>query len=323
MYVLGIDGGGTKTAAVIADENGTVYMKAEAGRSNPNTLNKKEFEAVLTGLLHQLREQDEEIYNRLSVCFAGMAGVGESNRQLEVKRLLSQQLPPETLVYIENDAVNALYSGTLGQSGIVQISGTGAITIGKNETGEIARVGGWGYLFDDFGSGYDLGNQALQAVFQAYDGREYQTALTEKVLNYFRVERVPDTIERIYSEEHPRTIIAPLSRIVVEAASEGDSIALRIIEKASRQMAESIITCHNKLFAKEETVKVVLSGGVFTNFVLFRKMIENHTCSKLPNLEYIPSVIPPVGGAVAAGFSVMGVNLGEKFIEVFKEGVSR
>lgn len=323
MYVLGIDGGGTKTAAVIADENGTVYMKAEAGRSNPNTLSQLEFEEVLTGLLQKLRGQNEEIYNRLSVCFAGMAGVGESNRQLEVKRLLSDQLPTETAIYIENDAVNALYSGTLGEPGIVQISGTGAITIGKNAIGVTARVGGWGYLFDDFGSGYDLGSQALQSVFQAYDGRAEQTSLTQKILTFFQVERVPDIIERIYTREHPRTIIAPISKIVVEAAIDGDSTALRIIEEASRQMAESIVTCHNKLFAKEEKVKVVLSGGVFSNFDLFGGMIEKNTRPILPNLNFTPSVIPPVGGAIAAGFSEKGVSLGKNFIKSLREGISR
>lgn len=323
MYVLGIDGGGTKTAAIVADKNGTVYIAAEAGRSNPNTLSKEEFKTVMIGLLKQLCEQNEAIYRKISVCFAGMAGVGESNRHFEVKSLLASQLPSGTSIFIENDAVNALYSGTLGGPGIVQISGTGAITVGLNETGETARVGGWGYLFDDDGSGYDLGKQALRSAFQAYDGRGEPTALTPKLLAYFQADRIPDLIEKIYIGQHPRTIIAPLSKIVVDTALGKDPVALRIVENASKKMAHSIVTCHSKLFAEEETVKVVLSGGVFTNFGLFSRMIEQYTRSQKPNLQYIPSVISPVGGAVAAGLTKKGVEIGRNFIEFINEGVSR
>lgn len=323
MFVIGIDGGGTKTAGIVADENGTVYMKAETGRSNPNTLSKKDFEMVLIGLLEQLRIQNEEIYRNISTCFAGMAGVGESNRHLEVEQLLAGHLPKDTKIFIDNDAVNALYSGTLGKPGIVQISGTGAITVGMNGTGKTERVGGWGYLFDDLGSGYDLGNKALQAVFKAYDGRGQETIMAGKIKNYFQVERVPDLIEKIYGQEHPRTVIAPLSKIVIESALENDVAALTILEVACREMAQSIVTCCNKLFTKEDAVMVVLSGGVFHHFDLLSDMIKDFTETSLPNLIFMPTVVEPVGGAVAAGLAKMGVELNPEFVIRLNEGVSR
>jgi N-acetylglucosamine kinase-like BadF-type ATPase len=152
MYVLGIDGGGTRTTGIVADEFGNVYMHAITGRSNPNTLQQAAFEEVLCGLIRELNRQNDTIFTQLSVCFAGIAGVGESGRDAEVAALLAQELPAKTKVIVRNDAFNALYSGTLGGPGIVQIAGTGAVTLGINENGEVARSGGWGYLFDDEGS---------------------------------------------------------------------------------------------------------------------------------------------------------------------------
>lgn len=321
MYVLGIDGGGTKTAAVVTDENGTVYIKAEAGRSNPNTLSKDEFELVMGNLFRQLRSLDDVVFSQIRVCFAGMAGVRESNRKSEVEQLLSKFLPPGTAIFIENDAVNALYSGTLGKPGIVQISGTGSITIGMDETGKIERVGGWGYLFDDVGSGFDLANHALKAVFREYDGRGESTALTHRLLESFKVRTVPDLIEKIYTGEHPRSIISPLSKLVVETAQSGDSVAQTIIDRACSEMAQSINACYTKIFERNERVIVVLSGGVFQNYELFKRKLESETVNSLPNLIYQPTVISPVGGAVVAGLSRSGNSVGDEFVAQFNGGV--
>ena len=93
MYVLGIDGGGTRTMGIVADEFGNVHMHAVTGRSNPNTLQQAEFEEVMCGLVRVLKRQNEAIFTQLSVCFAGIAGVGESGRDAEVAALLARELP--------------------------------------------------------------------------------------------------------------------------------------------------------------------------------------------------------------------------------------
>src|SRR5690625_7894553 len=83
-----------------------------------------------------------------------------------IEELTNHKLP----ITVHHDAVTALYSGTLGEEGIVQIAGTGAITFGLTNAGEEMRVGGWGHLFSDHGSGYMIGRDALEKVFLAYDG---------------------------------------------------------------------------------------------------------------------------------------------------------
>ena len=224
MYVVGIDGGGTRTTGIVADEIGNVYMHAVTGRSNPNTLQQAEFEEVICGLARELKRQNEFIFNQLSICFAGIAGVGESGRDAEVAALLARELPAGAKVIVRNDAFNALYSGTLGGPGIVQIAGTGAVTLGTNESGEVARSGGWGYLFDDEGSGFYLGNEALKAVFRSYDDRGPVTSLTGENHGSFRSEPCSRYYGKVSGQEHPRSVIAPLLRLVIQEMQADDAV---------------------------------------------------------------------------------------------------
>lgn len=88
-------------------------------------------------------------------------------------------------VIVENDAICALASGTYGESGIVLIAGTGSISYCYNKkTNELNRVGGWGYVLGDEGSGYDIGRQALVAIMKSYDGRGKSTQLTEALKTF-------------------------------------------------------------------------------------------------------------------------------------------
>ncbi|MFD1030126.1 N-acetylglucosamine kinase [Metaplanococcus flavidus] len=317
MYVLGIDGGGTKTSGVVADESGRVYMQTIGGSSNPNALTQEKFEEVLSGLLAELENQNPHIFAQLSVCFAGMSGVGESGGDAEFAKLLKKQLPAQTDVVVVNDAYNALYSGTLGNPGIVQIAGTGAISFGINYEDKRARAGGWGYLFDDGGSGYYLGNEALRAVFEHFDGRGPSTVLTERLLNFFDARHVPELTGKIYSpKEHPRAVIAKLSPIVVEAAQAGDPVAEGIICKACEEMMKCIEACHNKLFDFDHPTVIVLSGGVFTHPGQFVWYLNELSRKSLPNVIFRETRVDPVGGAVIGGLKAMGISsIEESFAE--------
>lgn len=319
MYILGIDGGGTRTTGIVADEHGNVHMHAVTGRSNPNTLQQAEFEEVICGLVQELKRQNNAIFTQVSVCFAGIAGVGESGRDAEVAALLARELSAGTKVIVRNDAFNALYSGTLGEPGIVQIAGTGAVTLGINENGDVARSGGWGYLFDDEGSGFYLGNEALKAVFRFYDDRGPATSLTERLTDYFDVVRVPDIIGKVYGQEHPRSIIAPLSRFVVQEARAGDIVSTGIIEKACSEMMQSIEACHRRLFDKNQPTAIVLSGGVFTDAELFTERFRELASDSIPNAVFQSAQVPPVGGAVLAGLAGQQSAVGPEFVSRLNE----
>lgn len=323
MYVLAIDGGGTKTTAVISDEFGQIQAKIITGRSNPTAMDVQHFEATIRDMLEALQVQNPQAFAAIHSCFAGMAGVQEKKVEKTVEKLLREYIGNSVAIVIENDAVIALYAGTLGQEGIVQIAGTGTITMGYDSQQNVHRVGGWGYLFDDEGSGYDLGIQALRAVFRSYDRRGLPTALSNAVLEHFAVNSVPELIDCVYQEEHPRTIIAPLSKYVHQAAEKGDVVANVIIHEACEKFYHAIKTCYYMMAWEEGTVPVVLAGGVFSNTTLFLpKLKQLATVEQLP-VHFIPTLLEPIGGAVVGALKIEGIQIDTNFVEAFQRNYSQ
>ncbi|WP_332646949.1 N-acetylglucosamine kinase [Lysinibacillus sp. 54212] len=320
MYVLAIDGGGTKTSGVICDEFGTIYAKMITKRTNPTAMDITLFKETLHGLLQALQGQNPEIFSSIEICFAGMAGVKETNTEGIVEEIFREYIPKKTSIVIENDAIIALYTGTLGYPGIVQIAGTGSITMGYDPTYSYYRVGGWGYLFDDEGSGYDFGVQALKAVFQSYDKREKATKLTDAILAHFAVVSVPELIQCVYSKEHPRTVIAPLSRYVMVAAGDGDDVANRILEEGCHKLFHAITTCYHQLtWSEPSAVPVVLTGGVISNASYFIPKFERLAQQEQLPLQFIAPSLQPIGGAAVGALARMGKLIHNNFTENFSK----
>ncbi|WP_155591722.1 N-acetylglucosamine kinase [Lysinibacillus cavernae] len=317
MYVLAIDGGGTKTTAVICDNKGNIYAQVATTRSNPTAMDRQYFEATIHSIMQNLQQQNPQVVAEVVSCFAGMAGVQELQAGEVVEAILRQYVDSTATIKVDNDALIALYAGTLGKEGIVQIAGTGAITMGYDLQQGCHRVGGWGYLFDDEGGGYDLGVQLLKAVFQSYDGRAIPTRLTEVVLQHFAVENVPKLIACIYGEEHPRTVIAPLSTYIFEAADKGDIVAKRIIEDACKNYFKAIKACYSSMNWGKEEVPVVLVGGVFTNETYFVPRLQAMALEETLRFRFTTPVLPPIGGAVIAAFQQINVQLKGCFVEIF------
>ncbi|WEA38108.1 N-acetylglucosamine kinase [Lysinibacillus fusiformis] len=319
MYVLAIDGGGTKTTAVICDEKGQCFAQIQTTRSNPTAMDQPYFEATIHSIMQSLQQQNHQIVAEITSCFAGMAGVKELQAESIVESILRQYVCSSASITVDNDALIALYAGTLGKAGIVQIAGTGAITMGYDKQQHFHRVGGWGYLFDDEGSGYDLGVQLLKAVLQSYDGRAPSTILTEAVLKHFSVEHVPQLIASVYGEEHPRTVIAPLSAYIVAAADDGDLVAKRIIEEACQNYFKAIKACYLRMVWRQEEVPVVLSGGVFTHENYFVPRLQAMAMQETLPFRFKTPALPLIGGAVIAALQQMNVQFSSSFVETFQK----
>jgi N-acetylglucosamine kinase-like BadF-type ATPase len=329
MYVLGIDGGGTKTTGIITDLNGRVFASETVGATNPNNVNKEEVEENLRNLITSLKRQNVDAFNNLSSVFAGMSGADNKVAHLFLYKTMCSFFPKNVQINVDNDAVNALFSGTLGKSGIVQIAGTGSITFGINDQGVRGRVGGWGYLLDDAGSGYALGRDALKAVFDAYDNCSKKTTLTQLVLQHFNLRSPPELISYIYEKGMATKVISPLSQLVFQAAEQGDEVAFEIILHAGKKMGNAISCLVKKLFSNEvlgqeqSIVTIVLSGGVFRRADLFIPVIQNELAQHAISAQFIKPQIAPVGGAVAAALINLGKQVHDAFVEqLLKDGIS-
>ncbi|SFE48879.1 BadF-type ATPase [Lentibacillus persicus] len=296
-YIAGIDGGGTKTTAVITTADGKFAAKASAGPVNPNVVKQDELYETFSGLMHDLSQQDRMAFNQLTSLFAGISGAGNNKAVQMLTGLLKELIPEKTRVRVEPDTVNALYSGTLGEPGIVQIAGTGSITFGINAEGRRDRTGGWGYLFGDEGSGYDIGKAGITAALKAFDGRGRDTVLFDMVCSHFQIADPYNLIQYIYSLPSPKSAISPVAKLVFEAYKQQDTVAAKIMRDAATEVMTSIQTLKAKLYQPDEKVNAVLCGGIFEDKDVLLKLLKKEFQSD-QTLTLITPDMTPVGGSI-------------------------
>lgn len=312
-YVMGIDGGGTKTHVIVADRRGNIVAEATAGATNPNTVAAKELEREFQGLFLTLKKQNSAALKDTAAVFAGMSGAGSIGNKTKLHKLLQELLPGDTAVQVEMDTVNALYSGTYGSPGIVQIAGTGSITYGVNAERAEMRVGGWGYLFGDEGSGYAIGRQGLAAALKYFDGRGAETRLLELICKHFSVNHPQKLITKVYAAASPKSEISPLSKIVFQAYKEGDIVATNILLGSAQELAHNIRTVYTKLFKKNKETAVVLCGGVFNEKDIIPEMVKNELSGN-QGIQLILPDIPPVMGSVIGAYQMKRININAAII---------
>ncbi|MBY7144168.1 hypothetical protein KFZ56_14135 [Virgibacillus sp. NKC19-3] len=321
-YVMGIDGGGTKTKAVIADMNGKVVAQDTGGPTNPNVVSQKDLKDTFETLLHSFRQQEGFRCRDISSIFAGISGAGNTKNKKTVQALIESLVPDNVSVQIEPDAINALYSGTYGSPGMVHIAGTGSITYGMNSNLKHDRVGGWGYLFGDEGSGYDIGRKGIMAALQSVDGRASETMLLPMIYAHFNVINAQDLIREIYASPTPKSKISPVAEIVFQAYKDDDPIAEEIIAAAVKETTLSIKTLYEKCFQVEESVEVVLCGGIFQEKEILPRLIQEDLRVH-PAIHVVLPEMPPVGGSIIGAYLMQGIAVNEAAIHTICKTINR
>ncbi|WP_217589333.1 N-acetylglucosamine kinase [Lentibacillus saliphilus] len=318
-YVLGIDGGGTKTTGTVVHESGKIIARSTVGACNPNTIAYCDIRKSLLNLLLNLQHQANDIWSEITYAFAGISGAGNSAEQQKLKELLTELLPNQMIISVDHDAVIALYSGTLGAPGIVQICGTGSITYGINERSSFARVGGWGHLIGESGSGYALGSKALQAAFLAYDNIAPPNDLSEIILHHFQVRTLPDIIPIIYQAKNPKEVVASVSKLLFQAADNGDKTAINMLYESGTDIGASIAALIKHLFNHQlvSDVPVVLAGGIFNRLDLFKESIKAYLNQMNIPYTLVKPKLDPVGGAAVAAFIEANIAINHQFSDVY------
>ncbi|MBQ2757994.1 MAG: XRE family transcriptional regulator [Clostridia bacterium] len=251
---LGIDGGGTKTEFILADSEGTLLRRTVLGASNPNDVGISAMQEVLRqGIMEVASEYAPE---SISV-FAGIAGGTTSDVAKKIHDFLSRF--GFAAVGNGSDAQNAISAGLGTEDGVALIMGTGSVAFAQ-KSGTLHRIGGYGYLLGDAGSGYALGRDAILAALQQEDGSGEPTALHGLVLGKCGGEHVLPALGEFY--RGGKTYIAQYAPLLFEAARGGDSVALSILKTQLKEIAKLIAGAAKRLQA--DTAKVVLCGGLAT-----------------------------------------------------------
>ena len=263
MYI-GIDGGGTKTACTVCNDDLTARLAScTLGSCHIRQVGAAGIEHVLRDALDFCAPYLTGIpASQVHVCI-GLAGYGaDTSTRADIEAAVVRACGAyDSFVTSDIDAAHA--AALSGGDGIVVIAGTGSIALGKRGT-RTQRCGGWGPRFGDEGSGYWIGQACLRAFSQQSDGRLACGPLLQLVRAHFGVTNDFDVIGLIERENtNRRRSIAALTKVVVEAARQGDAAAIDILHTAARMDAAMVEPIVTSLFAQDtDGVDVVSSVKV-------------------------------------------------------------
>lgn len=321
-YILGIDGGGTATKCVIADDKGNLLGQGISEPSNYQVVGVRKAIDAVNRTKKQAVETTGIRKAKFEVVCLGLAGVGRLVDHKVIGEAL-KKLDLAQKIMLDHDASIALAGATICQPGIVIIAGTGTTAFGMNGEGRTARANGWGYVLGDEGSGYDIGQKALRAALRAYDGRGEATFLTSKLIKYFGLKSLPDIVQRVYRNKLSRKEIAALTPLVVESAKKEDKVAALILKETGEELGTSVVAVIKSLKMEKKEFEVAMAGGVFKAEELILPYFKGRVKGVAPKARFIEPRFEPVIGAIFLGLRKIGVEIDDKVLKRVKDSYAR
>lgn len=259
--VVGVDGGGTKTQAVIMDMNLAILGEGLAGPSNPLRVGIANAAAAVRDAIDKACEAAAVRRTDIVAAEIGLAGAGRKELSARMREALSG-LGMGALTVVR-DADIALYGATEGEPGVIVIAGTGSICCGINARRKMFCAGGWGPIAGDEGGGSWIARRALRAIAHAADGRGPTTSLSAAACAYFHVSDANDLSTAIYSPTITNERLAGFGKYVIEAAKAKDRIARDILAEAGRELGLAAAAVIRNIRLEQDTFQVSYVGGVF------------------------------------------------------------
>lgn len=260
---LGVDGGQSSTKALVGDAQGEILGRGVGGPCNHARLGegRAKLEKALSEAVGQALAPlgitlPEAHFHRICI---GMSGGPDDKREI------IQSLIQADSYDVTTDGHIALYGALGGGAGAVVISGTGSIALSRDDEGRIWRAGGWGYVFGDEGSAFDIARRSLRASLAAEEGWGPRTTLRTALLDATQSDTANQLLHRWYAGEFSRAQTADWSRLAEEAAAQGDAIARSVLDGAGNCLAQLAAAAAGMAALPAGRAKICPIGGVFAN----------------------------------------------------------
>ena len=303
-FLLGIDGGATKTLAAVLDvEHGTLHL-GQGGPSNQDAVGvgaagKALFDAA-DGALAGAGIADGE----LDAAVLAVAGTDTDAVLAYVRGERSREW------IVVGDVVGAWATATGAQPGVGAIAGTGSNVFGVGRVGEETRAwraGGWGHLLGDEGSGYWLGVQSIKAALRDRERSGPETALSEAAVEFFGVSSVEVLATLVYSAPLTKSEIAAFAIVTAQLAERGDAVARELYERGAAELAQQIaavIECTGLRGA----FPVGLIGSAYKAGAVFVEPLTRAIHALAPEAEVAVVEMAPVGGSLLLAAHACGAE---------------
>jgi len=286
--ILGIEGGGTRTTWALLAGEGQVLAQGEAGPGNTLLLT----DAALGRLFREIRGKAGPDVQAIGGAFAGCAQPGE---QARVEKVLRRIWPRATTVRVMEDTRSVLAAAFGDGPGIVVIAGTGSNVAGqKSAQGALEKAGGWGHLFADRGSAYDLARRGLELAYLRYDERKKISPLAREYLTAAGKSSLEDLVPHLLRDTS-KTAVAAGARCVFAAAQKGDRDARLLLDEAALALAEKVGALARRL--RFSAPQVALTGGLFEAQPDYQARFQRALRRICPNAKSFMLTVPGVYGA--------------------------
>jgi len=279
-FVIGIDGGGTRSRAIAVSLEGDLLGEVSGGPLNYNTTSAGTFSESLGAILQQFREV-HDLESTAEQIVIGTASLFTSLGPDEAAKVCGGLLPTDRLTVV-GDVVTALYGATLGAPGLLVISGTGSIAAAIDGQGQYHTTGGLGSAIGgDPGSARWIANEVLLlASIESRNGTR-PTGLTDLICRYFDITEFQQLIPEIYSGAEPADRLAGLSQFVAASELNGEPFWLNILQRAGGRLAKFCAPLLAGLGSANWPGVVHVSGSVLTNSLPERESFEAELTAKV------------------------------------------
>jgi N-acetylglucosamine kinase-like BadF-type ATPase len=309
--LLGVDGGGSTTEAVVADIEGRVLGRGRGPASNHHRVGLDGFRQAMTAAIEGAVQDATGArpganghawpQSVASACF-GLAGV-DTPEDVQLVTTWARQQGLAAPLQVVNDSELVLAAGTPQGWGVALISGTGSVCLGRDPDGRSLRVGGWGYLLGDEGSGYQVALRALRVATQTADGRAEAHGLLDAALRHWSLPEPSALIAHVHSPSMTQAEIAGLATAVLALAAQGDAAALAIVDEAAHELARHVDAVVRQLGLIRPAL--ALAGGLMRPHL--RQAVQAAVRSELGSVEHVAD---PLSGAVVLARRLLSASAG-------------
>jgi N-acetylglucosamine kinase len=292
-YVLGLDGGGTKTECVLMDESCQVVTSSRGGPSNPMRVGfggalAAVCEATRLAILAAKISADAVV----SLC-AGLAGTAYPESGRKMRMLLEEEFPGK-LVRVCTD-IDLTLEAIGGGAAIVLIAGTGSAAVGRDTQGRTGRVGGHGYLLGDEGSAYHVGQRAVLDAVRHFERTGADTPMGKKILSEIGTAAWPELQSRVYAA--PDEVFPRLFPMVLQAAEAGDVKARSLLDDCAVALAELVSDLADRLQLQSQKFRLARTGGMLGRGAYFDKRLDTCLERAVPLAQFSALQLSPAEAA--------------------------
>jgi N-acetylglucosamine kinase-like BadF-type ATPase len=316
-YIMGMDGGGSKTFTVITDEQGRLLGKGVAGRGNHQGPGIYPALANIRLSAEMALEQARLRLDDIAFVQYGLAGA-DREKDFNILRPALSTLPFKRWDLV-CDTYEGLRAGSPDNIGVVLVCGSGTNAAGRNRDGLMVQTGGMGGLFGDRTGGSELAVEAFSHAVRSWDLREEPSILQEKVAKYFGFDHMGELYDH-FLDHDIYTVPRDLTIILHEAADEGDELAIRLLREAGHELGLGANSVIRKLGGfPGETIPIVLVGSVVQegrNPHLLAALQET-VAKENENFEIVIPEMAPVFGAVLLAMDHLELPVTDSIIQQF------